>query len=460
MVGSAFKTMYLVSKSDIDNNVKKNFKLSLQNKDICDGGMSVSVKPIKRRIRNKPEIENSVQSLNDGNDDDGEDENEADSKSKFKQQYSKPTKQIPPNYGFSRRDSNMEQRRSVNYDKSKLDFSTYSEEFGDDDNGQDKRHYDQKKYNKINPNNKFKPSELKAKYRKKRGWNEIKQLKRQRSEINSDNENNEEERHNTTQMERRQLVNYDEPKQDSSTYSDMEESSDDGRQDEKPDDIDDKSYITYDRERNSDDNKDNKIDEAEENSMDESMNRSEGDIDQLRQGVNYRKKRKGNKMKRLKKRKMIAYAKQLSKIHRGKDRIVDGKSSFPINPSENDLGKGDIQSNANKKHKFDNDVNNQFNLEDINLKRRKILDDINKLKDDQWLGRIKSRLNDKRVQFKRKQDTVGYRINPDDISKSLIKPSDFTYLNKDESADFLDKWRPLKELRSKPFKNKRFKPYR
>ena len=261
-------------------------------------------------------------------------------------------------------------------------------------------------------------------------------------------------------MEKRQLVNYDEPKQDSSTYLDMEESSDDGRQDEKPDDIDDKSYITYDRERNSDDNKDNKIDEAEENSMDESMNRSEGDIDQLRQGVNYRKKRKGNKMKRLKKRKMIAYAKQLSKIHRGKDRIVDGKSSFPINPSENDLGKGDIQSNANKKHKFDNDVNNQFNLEDINLKRRKILDDINKLKDDQWLRRIKSRLNDKRVQFKRKQDTVGYRINPDDISKSLIKPSDFTYLNKDESADFLDKWRPLKELRSKPFKNKRFKLYR
>ena len=163
MVGSTFKTMYLVSKSEVDNNTKKNFKLSLQNKDICDGGMSVSVKPIKRRIRNKPEVEKSVQSLNDGNDDDGEDENEDDSKSKFKQQYSKPTKQISPNYGFSRRDSNMEQRRSVNYDKSKLDF-------GDDDNGQDKRRYDQQIYNKINPNYKFEPSELKAKYRKKRGY--------------------------------------------------------------------------------------------------------------------------------------------------------------------------------------------------------------------------------------------------------------------------------------------------
>ena len=94
-----------------------------------------------------------------------------------------------------------------------------------------------------------------------------------------------------------------------------------------------------------------------------------------------------------------------------------------------------------------------------NLKKRKILDDVQKMKDDQWLGRIKSRLNDKRVQFKRKRDTVGYRINPDDISKSLIKPSDFTYLNQTESADYLDKWKSLKELRKIPFRNKRFKPY-
>merc|ERR1712208_20777 len=96
--------------------------------------------------------------------------------------------------------------------------------------------------------------------------------------------------------------------------------------------------------------------------------------------------------------------------------------------------------------------NNQINQIMPNLKKRKILDDIEKMKDDQWLGRIKSRLNDKRVQFKRKQDTIGYRINPDDLSKSLIKPSEFTYLNKNESADFLDKWRSLKELRSKPVK--------
>merc|ERR1712077_71345 len=63
MAGPTFKTMYLVSTSDLDNNnrndnnAKKNFKLSLQNRDICDGGMSVSVKPIKTRVRNKQNVE-------------------------------------------------------------------------------------------------------------------------------------------------------------------------------------------------------------------------------------------------------------------------------------------------------------------------------------------------------------------------------------------------------------------
>ena len=164
-------------------------------------------------------------------------------------------------------------------------------------------------------------------------------------------------------------------------------------------------------------------------------------------------------MKKLKKRKMIAFAKKISKNHEGKERNFDGQSSIQIDPHENNEEREDIQSNENRKHKIDNNVNNQPNLEIINLKRRKVLDDIKKLKDEQWVRSMKSRLNDKRVQFKRKQDTVGYRINPDDVSKSLIKPSDFTYLNKNESVDFLDKWRTLKELRSKPVKNKKFKLY-
>ena len=450
MVGSAFKTMYLVSKSNIDNNVKKNFKLSLQNKDICDGGMSVSVRPIKkRRIKNKPKVGKSVQSLNDDDDDDGKYEDENDGTSKLKQQYYKPTKQIPPSYGFSLRDANTKQRGPVNYHKPKQDFSTYSEESSNDD-GQDGRHHEQTKYDKIE----LDPRRIKAEYRKKRRWNEIKQLKRQRSESDSDDKNNEELLDNTTHMEKRQLVNYNQPQQDSSTNLDMADSRNNGHMDEQNYD---KKYITYDKDQNSDSNKNNRIDEAEENPTGENSDKSEDDIDQFRQGIKYRKKKKGNKMRMFKKRKMIGYAKHLSKHHRGKDKNFDRKSSILIDPTE--LGKEDIQSNERTKHKFDNNVDNQSNLEDINLKRRKILDDINKLKDEQWMGRIKSRLNDKRVQFKRKKDTVGYRINTDDVSKSLIKPSDFTYLNSSESADFLDKWKPLKELRSKPVKNKRFKLY-
>ena len=455
MVESAFKTMYLVSESNIDNNVKRNFKLSLQNKDICDGGMSVSVRPIKkRRIRNKPKVGKSVQSLDRdddqfNDDEDGKYEDENDGTSKLKHQYYKPAKQIPPNYGFSLRDANTKQRGPLNYDKPKQDFSTYSEESSNDD-GQDGRHHEQTKYDQIE----LEPRRIKAKYRKKRIEKRIKQLKRQRSESDSDDKNNEELRDNTTHMEKRQLVNYNQPQQDSSTNLDMADSRNNGHMDERNYD---KKYITYDKDQNSDSNKNTTMDEAEENPTGENSDKSEDDIDQFREGIKYRKKKKGNKMRMFKKRKMIGYAKHLSKNHRGKDKNFDRKSSMPIDPTE--FGKEDIQSNETTKHKFDNNVDNQSNLEDINLKRRKIEDDINKLKDDQWMGRIKSRLNDKRVQFKRKQDTVGYRINPDDMSKSLIKPSDFTYLNKNESADFLDKWKPLKELRSKPFKNKRFKPY-
>ena len=433
MVGSAFKTMYLVSKSDIDKNGKKNFKLSLQNKDICDGGMSVSVKPIKTRIRNSPKVEKGVQSSNKNDnefyndDDDGEDNGEDQSIDKFKQQYSKQRKEIPPSYRFSPRDANMKQRQSVNYDKPKQGFSTFSEESSSDD-GQDDDGQDQEQVRYDNRINKLDPKGIKSKSRKKRRWSEIKQLKRQRSESESDNENHEEQPHNTAHME---------------------ESSNNSSLDEKPNG---KKYITYDKDQNSYNSKNNTVDEGEENPTDENSYKHDDYIDQLRQGMNYRKKKKKKKMRLSKKKKMIAYAKQLSKTH------FDKKSSIPIDPTE--LGEENIQTHENKKHKFGNYVGNQSNLENINLKKRKIEDDINKLKDEQWMGRIKSRLNDKRVQFKRKQDTVGYRINPDDLSKSLIKPSDFTYLNKNESADFLDKWRSLKELRLKPVKNKRFKTYK
>ena len=450
MVGSTFKTMYLVSKSEVDNNTKKNFKLSLQNKDICNGGMSVSVKPIKTRKRHKPKVEKSMKPLKrsddddddaDDDDDDGEngDEGYGHNHSRQQNRYSKQKIQNFPSYGFrpqnysddenknkrGENNANLYQRQLANYEQPKQDFY------------------------KLDPI--------------KRRWDETKQLKRQRL-------NNEENSENAAHEEQKNFVSDDQLKQDPPTYLDMEESSDDGGQTEKHDD---KTYIAYDKDQNNNIDRNAKNFESEENLKDESMNKS-NDVEQFKHGVNIRKGRKRNKIRKFEKRKRIAHTKRVSRDQEKREMSFDRLS--PIALTDHDLGKEDVQSNENKKHKFDNDDNNQPILEEINLKRRKILDDINKLKDDQWLGRIKSRLNDKRVQFKRKRDTVGYRINPDDIndkrariqqtvknkddiSKSLIKPSDFTYLNKTESADFLDKWRPLKELKSKPFKNKRFKPY-
>ena len=290
--------MYLVSKSDIDNNsLKKNFKLSLQNNDICDGGMSVSVKPIKTREKSKEK--KSVQSFKRGDDDDDEDEDGG--FSNFKQQYgySKPTKQIPPNYGFSLRDVNLEQKRLENYDKPKQD----SEDSSDDER-------------KIYPIKKLEPRPIKAKYRKERRWNEIKQLKRQRSESDSENENNVEQTDYTAHMDKRQLVKYDQLKHDSSSHLDMEESSNASRQDEKNDDNDSKKYITYDEDQKS---------EGEDKPTDESKNKSDDDIDQFRQRVKYGKKKKRTKLRRFKKGKMIAHAEQLSNNHRVKNRNFDGK---------------------------------------------------------------------------------------------------------------------------------------
>jgi hypothetical protein len=95
------------------------------------------------------------------------------------------------------------------------------------------------------------------------------------------------------------------------------------------------------------------------------------------------------------------------------------------------------------------------------LKSRKVWRDIKTKRDDQWTEGLKSKINDRKVQFKRKRNTVGYRVTPEDVNNSLIKPTDFNFLTPAQSENFLDKWKSLKELKEKTkFTNKRFKPYR
>ena len=50
-------------------------------------------------------------------------------------------------------------------------------------------------------------------------------------------------------------------------------------------------------------------------------------------------------------------------------------------------------------------------------------------KQDSWIDGIKSRINDRKVQFKRKQDSAGFRIAPEEVKNSLIKPGDFSFLS-------------------------------
>ena len=80
---------------------------------------------------------------------------------------------------------------------------------------------------------------------------------------------------------------------------------------------------------------------------------------------------------------------------------------------------------------------------------------------DQWVGGLKSKLNDRRVQYKRKRDTVGYRINPElnDIEKSLVTPSDFKFLNEADSEEYLRNYKLLKKSPQKPYSIKKFKAY-
>ena len=396
MARSTFKTMYLVSKSDLenrnDNNAKKNFKLSLQNRDICDGGMSVSVKPIKTRVRKKQKVEKTTNVQLDVSDSEDGDENILALPAKKIQQYpyarfkAQSTESIPQ----TKQQLSSSGFRSGNYFK-----------YLNNDDG-DKMH--DIEFENSSPLNvvEYKGSDLR---------------------------NNED---NPSPPNIKNYHNKDHKDNDADSTVNPEYNS-------IPSNIED--YISNDKSEK---------------------------IGQRPKRVKYDEKVKGFKIRRLQKRHSKKFKKKFLDNQRSQN--ISRPEELPLNQNENQIMLQDENRDAsededsqkryiNKEHETEKVDDNQINNSVPNLKKRKILDDVEKMKEDQWLGRIKSRLSDKRVQFKRKRDNIGYRINPEDISKSLIKPSDFTYLNKTESANYLDKWKPLKELRKKPFKNKKFKPY-
>ena len=125
--------------------------------------------------------------------------------------------------------------------------------------------------------------------------------------------------------------------------------------------------------------------------------------------------------------------------------LLDSDAQSPIEPSS-----------ESSKTSFNDEKEELVGPTIGNNKRQKMEDRI----DDQWISGLKSRLNDRRGQFKRKNDTIGYRVIPEDESKSIIKPTDFKFLDPVTSSELLGKWKPLKELKRKQYKAKRLKPFR
>ena len=393
MAGSTFKTMYLVSKSDLDNNnrndnnVKKNFKLSLQNRDICDGGMSVSVKPIKTRVR-KQKVEKTTNVQLDDIDSDGEEGNE--------------------NHGLPEKNTDQYPYATLKAQPAELDAMTKKQHLSS---------------GVISRNNFIYPNH------------------------GADDDDDGDKTSGTNLKNSTPLNVVESNGQYLMSNGDK----------------------TFPSNTNKYDNNDNSDNVEQSDKIEPSIKR-----------VKYSEKIKGYKFKKTHKNYSKKFKKKISNNQRSRN--ISFQVDPPLKQNGNSILKSEngdalederyIDAEQKTEEVDDNQINhidaeqkteavddNQINQNMPNLKKRKILDDIEKMKDDQWHGRIKSRLNDKRVQFKRKHDNIGYRINPDDISKSLIKPSDFTYLNQTESADYLDKWKSLKELRKKPFKNKRFKSY-
>ena len=423
MARSTFKTMYLVSKSDLengnDNNVKKNFKLSLQNRDICDGGMSVSVKPIKTRVINKQNAAKQTNMQLDASNNEDATENSFALPQKKMQQYSnarfKPQSENPFYYPKNDDDSNDDEdkRHDIDLEKSSHLNIIKSSDFRNNKDGSFSSNL--RKYN----NNSHKVNDINSTLNYEYG--NIPSNK----EKHNDNDKREQIGQRLKRRKHGEKMKGYKIKRLQKSYSKN-------------------SKRKFLGKRNL-----NNISHLEE----PPINRNENNLMLQYQKSNASKDEDSHleqlPLNKNKNNLMLQY-------DTSKDEDSQNENNLMLQYEKNDTSKDEDSQNRYEIEEVDN---NQINKSAPNLKKRKILDDVQLMEDNQWLGRIKSRLNDKRVQFKRKRDNIGYRINPDDISKSLIKPSDFTYLNKTDSSDYLDKWKSLKELRKKPFRNKRFKLY-
>ena len=384
MSPSTFKSMYLISKHDLENSSGRDFKFSLENKDICDRGVNVSIKPVKNRKTN--------------------------------------VKHVQPNNGQLDNDNSLIQKQNDGFVEAK--------------NGKFENKFDVKEvtqnfeYYKINPiegvgrkldYNKIKPN---LKHNLNSNF-----LNENPHPTNSSIQNKEVERNSNDDLNETEIKNKEEftlisnPKMKSkilkSPYFRQHKASTKNMKKFKSKKVDPRIAK----------NKGRLMLKYRNNVM---SDKSRSDNDELNASSSEN----------------FAHQYPYNHLEHNSDNL-DHHSANLNNSSEN------VDQNPDKR---DNQMEKVVTKE-MDASTNSSLEKTNG--QDQWVGGLKSKLNDRRVQFKRKRDTVGYRINPetDDIAKSLVTPSDFKYLDEADSDEYLSKWKSLKMVQQKPYSIKRFKPY-
>ena len=400
MNDTSFKTMYLVNKSLLDEN--QNFKLSIRNKDICSDGMNVIVKPIKQR--KSKQINNNQEStqFDDNDEEKGKrDENNDNNQGNISHENDKNPFKLENDYNLtSDRDSsdNIDEIAPAHQEPWYLQDFNKSTHSGD--------------------------SSLKRKNTDSIG-NFVKSDKKH---LTSD--------HHSSENSNEIAPTHKEPWY----LQDLNKSTDSS--------LKRKNKSTH-----------------------------SGELRSKRKNTNST----GNFVKRDKK---YVRKYRLNKYpKRFKKRNFNDSSMTPSNNQDREYTAQKIENDEYKKENDSDDqsINNHVREKDSNEsgentliplihdqnklsisqriennKRKKIEDEI----DDQWMSGLKSRLNERRVQFKRKHDTIGYRVLPNDESKSIIKPTDFKFIDPVTSSELLGKWKSLKELKKKQTSTKRHKPHR
>ena len=437
MNNATFKTMYLVNKHDLDRNVNKNFSLSLQNRDICQGGLNVSVRPIKSKLKgnnmNQKNMINvdtqasqggskkDVDEGEDGDDKGGDDDDDDDGGNNGSVR------------GFLEKDRHMD---TLSKDRSMENRITQNNLDISPDSGY-KNNWETRSPRKLYRNHLIKSStsrvRLVPKFKKRSTTSKIK----------SNNKSIFAEKSTFSPSRSLTYVPADKPAEQTSV--DYEHT------DEIDSNLKSGAY-------------DSDVNNEQTDSMTENGDGWEKSSPRKLYKKHLLRSKSGDRIaqKFRIRGKTSKYIKNKSIIN-DKSQLIPSKALTYVpdeTPVEQAYEQKDL-TKANEGEQIENTSHNSHELTDLTDVKEESPDGNNQRnsQNDEWFGGLRSRLKDRRVQFKRKQDQVGYRINPTDISKSLIKPSDFRYLNPVHSSEYIDKWKPLGKVKEKTFHKKRFKSY-